>query len=83
MADRIEQRTKAAAERVEKTTQSILARAFRGELVETEAELARREGRNYESAAQLLARIQTGREKSASTKPGRKSRKQRSSLQQT
>jgi type I restriction enzyme S subunit len=78
LADRIEQRAKVATERVEKTTQSILGRAFRGELVETEAELARREGRDYESAAQLLACIQAEREKSVSTMPKRKSRARRS-----
>lgn len=43
----------------EKLTQSILGRAIRGELVPTEAELARREGRSYESASELLARIET------------------------
>lgn len=67
LADRIEQRTKEATERVKKTTQSILARAFRGELVESEAQLARREGREFESAAQLLGRIQVERKKFAST----------------
>ncbi|MCI0723689.1 MAG: restriction endonuclease subunit S [Acidobacteria bacterium] len=57
LAERIEHRVQAATEQVESTRQSILARAFRGELVETEADLARREGRDYESAAQLLGRI--------------------------
>jgi type I restriction enzyme S subunit len=41
----------------EKITQAILAKAFRGELVPTEAELARQEGRDYEPASVLLARI--------------------------
>lgn len=35
----------------------MLAKAFRGELVPTEAELARREGRTYEPATDLLARV--------------------------
>lgn len=78
LADRIEQRAKAATEHVESTTQSILTRAFRGELVETEAELARREGREYESAAQLLARIQAEHEKNASTKPKRRTLRRKS-----
>ncbi len=39
-------------------TQAILAKALRGELVPTEAELARAEGRPYEPASVLLARIQ-------------------------
>lgn len=69
LADRIEQRVQAATERVEKATQSILARAFRGELVETEAELARREGRDYESAAQLLEHIRSDIEKKSRPKP--------------
>ncbi len=41
----------------ERLTQAILTDAFRGELVPTEAELARREGRSYEPAYELLARI--------------------------
>lgn len=44
-ADQIEARYKKAQAQVDKLTQSILAKAFRGELVPTEAELARREGR--------------------------------------
>ena len=57
LADKIDARIQAASARVEKTTQAILAKAFRGELVPTEAELARRDGRPYESAADLLGRI--------------------------
>lgn len=44
-----------------KLIQSILAKAFRGELVPTEAELARREGRGYEPASVLLERIRAER----------------------
>ena len=42
----------------EKLKQSILAKAFSGQLVETEAEIARREGRDYEMAEILLERIE-------------------------
>lgn len=56
-ADAIERRVAAAMARAEKLTQAILAKVFRGELVPTEAELSRREGRSYESASELLARI--------------------------
>ena len=42
-------------------TQSILAKAFRGELVPGEAEVARREGREYEPASVLLERIKKER----------------------
>ena len=62
MADAIEKRIAAAAKRAEKLTQAILAKAFRGELVPTEAELARRESREYEPASALLDRIRLGRE---------------------
>ncbi len=62
LADKIEARAKSAAARVEKITQAILAKAFRGELVPTEAELARLENRPYEPASALLARLRAERE---------------------
>jgi len=71
LAARIEQRYRNAAERIDKITQSILSKAFCGELVETEAELARREGRDYESAVQLLERIAAYRE-NTTAKTGRR-----------
>jgi type I restriction enzyme S subunit len=43
--------------RVNGVAQAILAKAFRGELVPTEFELAKAEGRSFESAEQLLDRI--------------------------
>lgn len=61
LADRIEARYQGAKKQMDNLTQSILAKAFRGELVPTEAELAAREGRDYESATQLLERIRTTR----------------------
>jgi type I restriction enzyme S subunit len=61
LADAIEKRVAATTARAEKLTQAILARAFRGELVPTEAELARREGRAYEPASALLDRIRAER----------------------
>jgi type I restriction enzyme S subunit len=57
LADANDKRIATATARGEKLTQSILAKAFRGELVPTEAELARAEGRQYESATALLARL--------------------------
>jgi type I restriction enzyme, S subunit len=56
-ADQIEVRYQKALGQIERLTQSILAKAFRGELVPTEAELARREGREFEPASVLLDRI--------------------------
>lgn len=71
LADTIEQRVQTGTQRADKLTQSVLAKAFRGELVPTEAELARREGRDYESASVPLARIRAERgEWSQSQKPG-------------
>ena len=57
LADTIEERVEAATKRADKLTQAIMAKAFRGELVPTEAQLARREGRDYEPASILLERI--------------------------
>jgi len=61
LADAIEARVAAASARADKLTQAILAKAFRGELVPTEAELARQESRDYEPASALLARIRATR----------------------
>jgi type I restriction enzyme, S subunit len=64
----IEKRVEEATKRADKLTQAILAKTFRGELVPTEAELARRDGRDYEPASVLLARIRAEREKLATKK---------------
>ncbi|MEK6407472.1 MAG: restriction endonuclease subunit S [Acidobacteriota bacterium] len=69
LADQIEGRYQKAQREVDKLTQSILAKAFRGELVPTEAELARREGRDYEPASVLLERIRTVRSNEAAVSP--------------
>lgn len=75
-ADALEARYRTAKAHVDKLTQSILARAFRGELVTTEAELARREGRDYEPASVLLERIRQERAQQAtSTKSKPKQRR--------
>ncbi len=68
-ADAIEARASAALKRVESLMQAVLAKAFRGELVPTEAELARRENRPYESAGELLERI-----RASATAPAKPSR---------
>lgn len=61
LADAIEARVVATTSRADKLTQAILSKAFRGELVPTEAELARRDGRDYEPASNLLERIRAER----------------------
>jgi type I restriction enzyme, S subunit len=57
LATAIEQRVERAAARAASLPQAILSKAFAGELVPTETDLARAEGRDYETAAQLLQRV--------------------------
>lgn len=57
LATSIEQRVERAAARADSLPQAILSKAFAGELVPTEADLARAEGRDYETAEQLLERV--------------------------
>ncbi|MBI3830394.1 MAG: restriction endonuclease subunit S [Planctomycetes bacterium] len=71
LADAIEKRVAAATLRADRLTQAILAKAFRGELVPTEAALARRENRPYEPASELLKRIQSARAAPQEPKPKR------------
>jgi len=72
LADSVERRVIAATGRAEKLPHAILSRAFAGELVPTEAELARAEGRSYETAEELLERIRREREAEKETGQGRK-----------
>ena len=55
--DKVEERLDRATHRAEQIPQAILSKAFSGELVPTEAELARLEGRTYETAEELLKRV--------------------------
>jgi type I restriction enzyme S subunit len=57
LADAIEHRVQAATARAGKLPEAILSKAFSGELVPTEAELARAQGRTYETAADGLERV--------------------------
>jgi type I restriction enzyme, S subunit len=57
LADKIEARVTAATARADKLIQATLAKAFRGNLVPTEAELAEFEGREFETAHELLDRV--------------------------
>ncbi len=63
IADKLESHYKNAKAKVEKLSQSVLAKAFRGELVIPESELAEKEGRDFESAEKLLERIIQEKEK--------------------
>jgi type I restriction enzyme S subunit len=68
-ADEIERRVAAGTLRAENITQAVLAKAFRGELVPTEADLARVEGRSFETAGELLERVR--RERAGEPRPTR------------
>jgi type I restriction enzyme S subunit len=59
IADVVASRVGAASSRIEHLVPAILSKAFAGELVPTEAELARAGGRSYETAEELLARIRS------------------------
>jgi type I restriction enzyme S subunit len=74
LADAVEKRVEATKVRAQKLTQAILAKAFRGRLVSTEAEFARREGRSYEPASELLSRIKSECEASRNSKSDRRYR---------
>jgi type I restriction enzyme S subunit len=67
-ADATERRVAAAEERTERLRRTILARAMRGELVPTEAELGGGEGGGFEPASDLLDRI--GAERLAAEESG-------------
>jgi type I restriction enzyme, S subunit len=71
LAHGIDTHVRAATIRAERLQQAILVRAFRGELVPPEAELAAKEGRDYESASVLLERIQAIRNQQ---KPAKRAR---------
>ena len=66
-ADKVEAQYKATKTRLDKLTQSILAKAFRGELVPQDP--------NDEPASELLKRIQTERGLQVKTKPKRARKK--------
>jgi len=55
LGDRILTRFEGARASVNRLMPSLLAKAFRGELVPTEASLAQTQGREFESAEELLA----------------------------
>jgi type I restriction enzyme, S subunit len=72
LAEEIERRVAVTNHKCDLLEKAILAKAFRGELVPTEAELARREGRDYEPASVLLERIKA--ERITEMKPSRTKR---------
>jgi type I restriction enzyme S subunit len=72
LADNIESRYQNAIKKVNEVSQNILTKAFCGELVITEAELAKKERRSYETAEELLSRIKFERERLSKHKTKRK-----------
>jgi type I restriction enzyme S subunit len=71
LVDDIERRVAATSLDADHLPKAILSKAFSGELVPTEAELARAEGRTYETAEELLARVR--REQHGATTTEKKS----------
>jgi type I restriction enzyme S subunit len=72
IAETIERRIRTATAQVGTLPQAILSKAFSGDLVPTEAELARQEGRAYEPASLLLQRL--GQQSAIPTSGRRKGR---------
>lgn len=62
-ADAVEVRVAAGTAQADKLSQAVLDKALRGELIPTEAELAREEGRSYEPGWVLLGQVQADRGK--------------------
>jgi type I restriction enzyme S subunit len=77
LADAIEHRVRVAMARAEKLPQAVLSKAFSGELVPTEAELARAEGRPYESADELLKQVTAPNRKTRATERSLPTRRRR------
>jgi type I restriction enzyme S subunit len=75
LADQLEARLAKAQRQVDKLTPSLLARAFRGDLVPTEAELAIQEDRDYESTPALLERMRGDRASGGDEQPGKPARR--------
>lgn len=67
--------------RADELQQAILAQALSGQLLPTEAELARAEGRSYETAEELLARVRREREDAGALPRRRRPRARRASSQ--
>jgi len=70
----VEKRFRAAAALADRLPQAILSKAFSGELVSTEAELARTHGRPYETAEELLSKCRESRERESTKAAGRSAR---------
>lgn len=80
LADAIDQRVRRAATGAERLPQAILSKAFSGELVPTEADTARQEGRDYEPASVLLERVKADAADGPTTKKKRGTKRQRASV---
>jgi type I restriction enzyme S subunit len=74
-AERMETRCRKSEGLLERLERRILAKAFRGELVPTEAELAQREGRPYEPASSFLTKTIQWRKDFQKTRKGKRRKK--------
>jgi type I restriction enzyme S subunit len=68
----VEKRVARIVGRAHSLRESVLSKAFGGELVPTEAELAHAEGRSCETAGELLARVRSTDRLAASDRTGRR-----------
>jgi type I restriction enzyme S subunit len=71
VAGKVEADAERLARQLERAPQAILQKAFSGELVPTDAELARAAGRNFESAQELLERCRPREDLRPVAGPGR------------
>ncbi|MBQ1021883.1 restriction endonuclease subunit S [Micromonospora sp. D93] len=60
LAEEVAKRVDSASRSLLRCSQAVSVKAFRGQLVQTEAELAHHQGREYESAMALLKRASAG-----------------------
>jgi type I restriction enzyme S subunit len=78
--DQVGERVAFATQHNNKLTESILAKAFRGDLVPTEAQTARSEDREYEPASVLLERLKNQRESDTLSKSNGKPKRPKMKL---
>lgn len=74
LEEKVRGRLAASISRAGALPQAILSKAFAGELVPTEADLARAENRDYETAEQALDRLRREVESGVSLRPANKAR---------
>lgn len=82
ITDKIKKRLENLSQQIDDLGKSVLAKAFRGELVPTEADLAEKEGHCYETAEELLERIKTEKKKLEAERKKRKPSRRRKKMKE-